>query len=248
MKFKQYYSGSTGNLYVLTLSTGKQIIIDPGVPFAKIQKALKFDFSNIICALCTHEHKDHSKAVPDLLKAGIPVFSTEGTLNALGCADHRNANFIAPGFSLYFGDYSFAAFTVEHDAVNPVGFIVREDKEITSYHKKQDYFLFATDTSLIRVMFRHGFRIIALECSYDKDILEKNVEEGKVEESLAKRLLDSHMEVNTLLSYLKKCNLVHCKELHLLHCSAVNLDIKKIRKKIREDYFLTVITRAGKDE
>ena len=248
MNFKQHYSGSSGNCYVLTLSTGKQIIIDPGVPFKKIQKALKFDFNNVICALCSHEHKDHSKAIPDLLKAGITVYSTEETLTALGYEDHRNARFIVPGFSLYFGDYSIAAFTVEHDAVHPVGFVVREDKEVSKYHTKYDYFLFACDASVIKTFFRHGFKIIALECSYDKDILEKNVKDGTVDESLAKRLLDSHMEVNTLLSYLRKCNLIHCKELHLLHCSALNLDIKKIQKKIKDDYFLTVVTRYGKDE
>ena len=248
MNFKQYYSSSTGNLYVLTLSSGKQIIIDPGVPFAKIQKALKFKFDNVICALCSHEHKDHSKAVPELLKAGVPVYASEETLDALGYADHRNANFIVPGFSLYFGDYSIAAFTVEHDSAHPVGFVVREDKEVSKYHIKHDYFLFACDSSVIKTFFRHGFKIIALECSYDKDILEKNVEEGKVNESLAKRLLDSHMEVNTLLRYLRTCNLIHCKELHLLHCSALNLDIKKIQKKIKEDFFLAVVTRYGKDE
>jgi phosphoribosyl 1,2-cyclic phosphodiesterase len=48
-------SSSKGNSYVLRSDTGT-LLIECGVPFKQIQKAVNFDISNIQGCLISHEH------------------------------------------------------------------------------------------------------------------------------------------------------------------------------------------------
>lgn len=235
MIFTQKYSGSTGNCYLLELASGQQIVIDPGVPWRKLQKALDHKLDRVECCLASHFHGDHCKAVPDLLKAGIPVYASEPTLTALGVQDHHNAHFLSAGCPEFIGRTSVYAFPTEHDCDGSLGFIVRDNDT-------KESLLFATDTAMIKHLFAYPFDIIVIECSYHPDILQKRVDEKTIDESLAKRLLDSHMSFDITLSYLKRCNLSRCKEIHIIHCSKENLDMERARKQIEEELFIPVRT------
>lgn len=237
MKFTQHHSSSKGNLYVIELASGNQIIIDPGVPFAKLKKAMKYDLSKVVCCLLSHEHLDHSKSVVDLLKAGIPVYASQGTLESLHLDLVRNANIVKHGVSVWLeGLVGFYPFSVEHDATEPFGFYVCDiDTE--------DYLFYAVDLAFCETLPSLPFSIIAIECSFDKYLLEQNILDKKIYESVAKRLLDSHMEFSVCLDYLKKCNLSKCQKIHLLHCSKMNLDIRKAKKIIEQELFIEVVTK-----
>ncbi len=87
------------------------------------------------------------------------------------------------------------------------------------------------------------FAIIAIECSYNKEYLAKRVREGTINEKLAKRLLSSHMEEKTCLNYLKDfCDLSKCREVHLLHMSADNINKERIKKEFEKELFIEVKT------
>ncbi|MDO8302666.1 MAG: hypothetical protein Q7T18_05445, partial [Sedimentisphaerales bacterium] len=89
---------------------------------------------------------------------------------------------------------------------------------------------------------------IALECSYDKDLHQERVDTGTINESLAKRLLTSHMEKQNTIKYLAEfCDLVKCREIHLLHCSADNIDKEQARKEIEERFFIKTVIVRGKE-
>ncbi|MDO8302889.1 MAG: MBL fold metallo-hydrolase, partial [Sedimentisphaerales bacterium] len=75
MQAKQHYSSSAGNLYEITAANGKRLIIDPGVKWPKIQKALGYNLPGIEAAFVSHCHKDHAAAVKDAIKAGIDVYA-----------------------------------------------------------------------------------------------------------------------------------------------------------------------------
>ncbi|MCK5127221.1 MAG: hypothetical protein KAR42_13285, partial [candidate division Zixibacteria bacterium] len=101
------------------------------------------------------------------------------------------------------------------------------------------YMLFATDTAFIRQRFNTPFSIIAIECSYDKDVLQNRVESGDINETLAKRLLTSHMEKQVALKYLTDyCDLSKCREIHLLHLSRENIDKDKAKKDFERKLFI----------
>ena len=231
MKFKQHYSGSSGNFYEIIANNGKRLLIDPGVSWKKIQKALKHDLSNIIACVVSHDHGDHSKAIKDVMKAGIDVYASAGTLDACGFLNEHRATITIENDLIRLDTFQVFSFGVNHDAEEPLGFVVRADNE---------FMLFATDTSHITHRFKFPFKIIAIECSYDKDVLQERVDNGSINESLAKRLLTSHMEKSETKRYLKEfCNLSQCTELHLLHLSSSNIgDVEKVIDEFEEEFLI----------
>lgn len=239
MKFTQHYSGSMGNLYVLEANNGKRLLIDPGVTWPKLQKALNWNLEGIQGCLISHSHQDHCKAVKNVIEAGIDVHASVGTLEALDLIDNRRAkpmftninmraNYISDDFDVY-------CFDAHHDAVNPFLFVIhcRSDEE---------FVLFATDTSHITQRFGMQFSIIMLECSYNKKILETRVEEKTINETLATRLLTSHMEESHCAAYIKDfCDLKKCREIHLLHCSGENLNKNRTVRSFRRKFYVKVV-------
>jgi len=212
------------------------MLIDPGVSWNKLKKALSYDLSNIACALCTHEHQDHSKATVDLMKAGIPVYATAGTLGALGIHHRRNTHRIHIMQKCKMGGFSFVAFPIEHDAADPCGFVIKDN--ITD-----EFCFFATDTAYIEFLFTHPFTVIALECSYEIEFLRKHVTAESINERLAQRLLDTHMEFKTTMDYLKKMNMSKCQQIHLIHCSATNMDVHRVQRAVENELFIETVTR-----
>ena len=235
MQFQQHYSGSSGNLYAV-VGRSQRLLIDPGVPWKKLQAALEHDFSGIDACLLSHHHADHSKAVKDVMQAGINIYASDGTLKALGIRGHRRALVICPGFYEVLGGFKVYAFETHHDADQALGFAVHETATKRTL-------LFATDTSHITQRFRVPFNIVAIECSYDKAVLQARVDSGDINETLAKRLLTSHMERRTTETYLNQyCDLSRCEQIHLLHLSADNTDKAQVRRHIEDRFFIETVT------
>lgn len=230
MKFIQYYSGSAGNLYVVVANNGRRLIIDPGVTWKKLQRALAYDLSNIDGALCSHEHNDHSKAARDVLRAGIGVYASRGTLEAVGISDHRKAHSFDDCNRLIVKGFDVMCFEAHHDAAEPLLYVIRSGDECL---------LFATDTSHIKQRFNIPFSIIAIECSYDIGILQGRVESRDINQTLAERLLTSHQEKQTAMKYLVNyCDLSRCREIHLLHLSNDNIDKEQAKKDFESKFFI----------
>jgi len=233
MKFQSFYSSSMGNMYVVTAANGQRLLIECGVTWAKLQKALNYKLGNIAGCLLTHEHKDHSKAVENVLDAGIDVYASACTFEALGVL-HRKAHVIEELKGIIIADeFRVFPFEVNHDAAQPFGYIIQADGESL---------LFVTDTRSIKPKFSIAFDIIAICCSYDVAVLRQRETAGTIDHTLAKRLLTSHMEQETTKTYLRDyCCLDKCTEIHLLHCSRDNLDAEKIRAEIESEFFTRTV-------
>lgn len=239
MRFEQLYSSSKGNLFMLTADNGKRLMIECGVPWKKILQALEFDLKGIEGIILSHDHGDHSKAIRNAMKAGLTVYSGAGTFEALGIHSHHRARHVSNKTLVRFDSFEVLAFDVTHDANEPLGFCIR-DKQANKY------MLFATDTSHIRQKFNVPFEIIAIECSFDAEVLQYNVDNDKINEALATRLLTSHMEVNETKRYLREsCDMSQCLELHLLHLSASNIHAENIAEEFEREFLTkTIICEA----
>ena len=234
MKFQQLYSSSKANLYVVMANNGDRLLIECGCTWKQLQKKLDYDLSNITGCLCSHGHLDHSKSIKDVMKAGIYVYASGGTF------DNSNLDTARPTVELEnlsimnIDPFKVLPFPTIHDAEMPLGFVIYCDNE---------YLLFATDTKYIRQKFPYPFSIIAIECSYDGDILQEMVDTKKIEESVATRLLDSHQEKSVCLNYIQTfCNLSKCREIHLLHMSSGNIGRKQVAKEFEKELFIKVVT------
>ena len=244
MKLHSHYSSSKGNLYTVEAEDGHRLMIECGVNWKTLQTALGFDLNGINACLCTHQHKDHSKALVNVLNAGIDCYATTETFDSSpGCLGHRRAHEVEnktlitaiPGFQVY-------CFEVEHDCPGCLGFIVREEKT-------DEYLLFATDTAYLRQRFAYKFSIIAIECSYDHDMLQAQVDAVTIHETVAKRLLTSHMEWNRTLEYLRDhCDLEKCREIHLLHMSGDRINKAATCDLIERELFINTAYHGKKDQ
>ena len=233
MKFEQKFSGSSGNLYTLESSTGQRLMIDPGVTWTKILKALNYDLKGIVGCVGSHLHQDHLKAAKDVMRAGINLYASVETLESIGESNHR-AKVLKVGEWQTIGDFEVMSFDVNHDCPGAVGFIIKSGDESM---------LFMTDSSHLDYTFETKFDIVVLECSYDREYLEKRVREGTINKAVATRLLTSHMEEKETLRTLQNfINLEKCHEIHLIHCSADNLNKERIRKEFEDELFIKVIT------
>lgn len=235
MKFIQHYSSSKGNFYELRSNNGKRLLIECGVTWREMLEALNYDLKGIVGCLISHEHKDHSKAVKEVLKAGRDVYASVGTLNALGIEEHRRSH--SPDRFDLLREHGFyvRGYDATHDAVEPMMFTIECDDKTM---------LFATDTANIRWEFteddeRVKFWIMAIENSYDGDILRHKVKNNEINEEFAKRLLASHLETKDCMRYLREsCDLSQCTELHLLHLSGGNNVRDRVKQRFEDEFLI----------
>ena len=244
MEFKAYASSSAGNAYSVTdgMTT---ILLECGVSHTKLQKLCGFKLSEIHGCFVSHEHKDHSKAVEELISRGVEVYMSRGTAEALWgkpveepeeiatpvCALARNdssfwdsVNVVKSMEQVNVGTMDIVPFTTFHDAREPLGFLIKSRID-------GDVLAFATDTVNLRYRFP-GLTMLAIEANYDKEILARC---EKMPEKVSYRITRSHMEIDTLCDYLRGLDLSHCREVHLLHLSDATS---------HEGHFLGKVARA----
>lgn len=226
MKFTIHASGSTGNLYVLE-NEKESLLIEAGIPIKKIKEKLDYDFSNIKGCLTTHEHGDHSKGLKGVMEQGIDVYSSEGTIKKLKLEGHRIKT-VKDKEQFTIGSFNVLAFNVQHDAREPLGYLIQD-----SISGKK--FLFATDTYYLKYKFK-GLNYMAIECNYSEEILQKNVESGKIPPFLAKRIKRSHFSLENVIKFLEANDLTELEKLYLIHLSGSNADGDLFKDEISKIY------------
>lgn len=204
MKFVSLASSSHGNAYIVS-DRETRLLLECGVSRKKLQQLAGFTLSAFDACLVSHEHKDHSACVADLISAGIPVFMSSGTAEVLNL---DTAQAIRHGEAFTVGSIEVMPFNTFHDAAEPLGFLMksRADGEIV---------VFATDTVNLAYQFP-GVNILALEANYDRDVLAQS---EKIPDKVRHRIENSHMEIGTLCRYLLTLDLSACREIDLLHLS-----------------------------
>ncbi len=240
MKLTVLGSSSKGNCYILETPTGS-LLLDAGVPFREIRKALKFDLSSVLGCLVTHEHKDHSKAAADIMKAGIDLWASEGTVKGSGLGDFAinsyRLSFAKAGFQFDVGDFTILPFHTEHDAAEPLGYLIQ-------YRPSGEKLLFATDTYYLKYRFT-GLNYIMIECNYCPDILRANIEAGHIPQALANRLLESHFSLDNVKNFLWANNLSEVRKIMLIHLSDSNSDAARMVREIQEQTGKEVIVAGA---
>ncbi len=219
MRMKILASGSSGNCYFLQ-NKEETLIIECGVPYKEILRGLDFNIGNVLGCLVTHEHKDHAKAIRDIIKAGIDIYTTEGTALACAALEYR-VKHIKSERQFNLGDYKILPFEVEHDASEPLGFLIQ--------HNDFGKLLFITDSYYCQYKFS-GLNHIMIECNFSSEILQEN----QYSLVLTNRLLVSHFSLENVKEFLKANDLSNVKDITLLHLSNGNSDAKLFKEEIEK--------------
>ena len=170
VRFTVFASGSAGNVAYLE-TPGARLLIDCGISAKRIRESLlSLDRTPELLdgILITHEHSDHIKGLRVLAaKLGIPVYCNRHTAAEIHRIHDTKFNFriIETGCDFQVGDLTVDTFSVPHDAIDPIGFVL---------HTPAAQISFLTDMG-------HGTRLVAdrvkdtevllLETNHDVEML-----------------------------------------------------------------------------
>lgn len=213
-------SSSAGNSTLVTDSrSGATILMDAGLSMRDLRPLVNFQVTRLEAVCVTHSHLDHSRGVPELLKAGVTCAMRQETAVELGVEKHHRVCIIAPvepetPRSPYrFGPWAVIPFDVKHDVPN-LGFVLAT---------RTDRMLYLTDTPFTKYRFE-GLTRIVIETNYSLEILKRKVQNGDLNGLLAARIVRSHLGLERAIELLKANDLSKVTEIWLTHLSNSNSD------------------------
>lgn len=234
MQIHHIASGSDGN--AILVSDGEtHLLLDAGLSYRKLTDELRqagVRPSELAGVLLTHEHTDHSKAVPELLRRGSDVYLSLGTFHALNKIKKKNGwESIMPfnpvinplefeiddkGQKNYYqheiGSWLVKPFDVLHDASEPLGFMFRS--EATG-----DKGVYISDSAIVDYDFK-GITHWIIEANYAEDLLEA----GDYHPAVKRRVRKNHFSLENLKTFLGTSDLSKTKQIVLVHLSDSNSD------------------------
>ena len=217
-------SSSDGNCYIIQNET-EALVLECGVSFTKVKKALDFKISKVVGALVSHEHGDHADYINDFLQARIKVFMSIGTESKLNLKSKFQPILIVDMLKIKIGNFSVIPFKVKHDAAEPFGFLIN--------HPDTGNVLFATDTYFLPNRFANLNNVL-IEANYRMDLLKRNIEAGRVPSVLRDRTLQSHMSFETCKEALLANDLSQVNNIVLIHLSNGNSNSEEFQRDMQE--------------
>ena len=222
LTFCTLFSGSSGNAVYLGGEDGA-LLIDCGMSGKQILEALEaagLTPASLRAILVTHEHSDHVRGVGVMSRRlDVPIYATEGTWSgmeqAVGPVPSKNRVTITAGESFFACGMEAAAFSIPHDANDPVGY---------RFFCKQHSVAVATDLghfsdSVCDAI--SGAEVILLESNHDPDLLQQN---PHYPERLKSRILGKKGHLSNDAGACAAVRLVRSGAKHLLlgHLSSEN--------------------------
>lgn len=221
MKVKVLGSSSSGNCYLLT-NENETLVIEAGVSFLEVKKALDFQISKIVGCIISHEHRDHAKYAIEYLKAGITVLCSEGTQEKISTGLLQPFK-IYHGKKVKIGNFEVMPFDIIHDAAQPFGFIIK--------HPECGKILFLTDTYYSEYTFK-SLNHFLIEANYCQNIIKEKLESGSINLSVKRRIETSHMSIQTTKELLKANDLSQVMSICLIHLSSTNSNAQQFKSEI----------------
>lgn len=215
MKLKVLGSGSSGNCYILE-NESEALIIEAGLPFMEVKKALDFNVMKIKAVIITHDHGDHRKYWFEYARVGVPVFEP----------------FKLDGISLEFDNSQFRVMAFENQDKSGRWLHNNGDgSECPCYgfyitHPDMGSLVYITDTEYVRWRFKDVNHIM-VEANYDMQFV--NREEPNYEHRLR-----GHMSLPTALDFISTNDNPALRNVVLIHLSDKSADSALFKQKTEE--------------
>lgn len=216
MRLRCLASGSSGNCYILTDSSGQSLIIDAGVPIKDIKRGLDWNIKNVAGCIVSHVHSDHSRSVKDLKNIGIPVFTPYISLEPMSMG--RNLDLRIQAFDLTTLDGKWTHTNTDGSECPCYGFLIT--------HKEMGKMLYITDTELIKWRFKDVNHIL-LGVNYDKDLVD-------MDNPKANHVIRGHMSIDTACDFVKTNDSDSLQNVIMCHLSNENANADNFIEKMRK--------------
>ncbi len=171
MRFAVLGSGSGGNAAVVECGE-LRFMIDAGLSAKQLSVRLAklgIEPASLDGILLTHEHGDHVRGLKVFLKqAPVPVFTTAATARVVKETGIEGAKWkiFDAGQAFSIGHVAIESFAIQHDAVDPVGFVVQNASHKIGFLSDAG-FVTRSMTERLR-----GLSGLFVEANYDDALLE----------------------------------------------------------------------------
>ena len=205
MQLKVIGSGSSGNSYILENET-EALIIEAGLPFLEVKKALDFNVMKIVGVIVSHEHLDHAQYIKQYMRAGISVYTAFETQTALEVITGERTTAIPPLKKCQIGKFTITPFNVPHDTdIECYGYLIE--------HEEMGKLLFMTDLEYCKYNFsKQGINHILIESNYSMDLVDRD-------EPNYEHRLRGHMSLDTALKFISTNDKPMLLNVVLIHLS-----------------------------
>lgn len=230
LTFESFGSSSSGCCYRVSSPGIAPILLDCGLPFKQLQRALGFKVSELAGCCISHAHQDHCKSVFELAAHGIDCYADPRTWRQMdedkveAAKPHIKGLLTSINAAWPVGDWSVMPFEAEHDCLGTVGFFIGP-------YFSTDRLLYLTDSVYSKFKFEKVTHL-AVECNHDVDIVRKNVQEGIIPRDLAQRILRTHMSIQRLEEMCRVMDKSKLQHIYLLHLSAANSHATEFKERI----------------
>lgn len=231
MILKTIATGSSGNCHALIADTGEILLLDLGENEKKIKKGIGWRISDVVGAIVTHKHADHSKSVNEFERMGIPVFKPYE--NGSDICLKNISGFKVQSFDLTTIDGRWAHTDADGEPCSCYGFLIE--------HKEMGRMLYITDTAFVKWRFKNINHIL-LGVNYDKDMIYPD-NEGK-----KNHIFGGHMEIDTACEFVKANNSDSLHNVIMCHLSADNADSDKFIERMKEVCPTANVYVAGRND
>ena len=221
MQIKVLSSGSHGNAYHVTAG-GDSLLIEAGLSIKEIKRRLDYSLTSVDACLISHEHGDHARAAVEVARAGIDVWTSAGTINALGLSGHR-MHAVEPLKQFTVGPWTVLPFDARHDAAEPLGFLIANGP-----YK----LLYLTDSAYCPYTFE-GITHWLLEVNYDERTIKENVKDEVLNAYLKNRIIRNHFSLENVVKLFEANDLSQTSEITLIHLSDANSNEERIKEAIQ---------------
>lgn len=201
-------------------SSSEALILEAGCKLMEVKKALHWQLSKVVGCAVSHEHNDHAGYAAEYAAAGIKVLALPAVQQEKGIK--RNAIAVELGKAYKMGSFVLQPFEVMHD-VPCVGYMVKQ--------QELGKLVFFTDTFACKYRFK-GVSTYMVEANYCDELLEANIEAGKVPMLLRNRLMTSHMELHNTIGFLRSSDLSSVRNIVLVHLSAGNAEAARFEEAV----------------
>ena len=221
MLLKCVNTGSqNGNCYILENNT-EALILDAGVRYKDVLKALDYNISKVTGLLLTHEHGDHTKAFKDFIRSGIPVYGCDELQDALEVINGEKITGWIEKRPHRAGSFWITPFYLPHDGTPNFGYLIDLPED-------SGRLLYATDFEYIPYSFK-SIRVnyFLLESNHISELVDRT--EAKYAHSLR-----GHSELETVKEIIKVNKTPDMRNVILCHLSEDWSDPDRMKSEIQQ--------------
>lgn len=203
-------TGSKGNAYLVQVGDSK-ILLDAGMPAAKVRKFNNNKIADIDAFFITHTHDDHCKYIDDYLKMGIRFIYSETPVECEKFTIYPDMQFHdipCRGYSIDFPQYGIMLHYITDTAAICVS------KEYLHTPNRRHYWI--------------------VECDYCEETMDYNDQNESASVVLRNmRTRDTHLSDRRVIDYFKQEYEVFADAILFVHRSFLNFDNMLFRREWR---------------